>query len=88
MIIGVMLRYDATVERPSSRGTGSGAPERSPRRVAVVFEPGRGGVAVLEHAARLVAERPTELTVLALAPQGTPPRCGRPFPGCVQLRSD
>jgi hypothetical protein len=51
-----------------------------PRRVAVLFEPGRGGIAALAHAARLVVEHPTELTVLALAPQERPPRCGGASP--------
>jgi hypothetical protein len=45
-----------------------------------VFEPGRNGIAALEHAVELLAERPTELTVLALAPQERAPRCGGTSP--------
>jgi hypothetical protein len=81
MLIGAMPRHGATVEYPSSDEAGPERPSaRNPRRVAVVFEPGRGGLAALEHAAQLLAERPTELTVLALAPQEPLPRCGGPSP--------
>jgi hypothetical protein len=48
--------------------------------VAIVFEPGRNGVAVLEQAVDLLAERPTELTILALAPQERAPCCGGTSP--------
>jgi hypothetical protein len=76
-----MARHGAIAEGPSSREAGSGtSSEQNPRRVAVVVEPGRRGTSALAHAARLVAERPTELTVLVLAPQEPPPRCGGASP--------
>jgi hypothetical protein len=72
-----MPRHGATVERPSSPEAGHGTRwGQNPRRVAVLFEPGRAGVAALEYAAGLLAEGETELTVLALAPQLPRPRCG------------
>lgn len=71
-----MVRHGAIAEDRCSREAQSGAAsEQVPRRVAVVVEAGRRGTAALAYAAALVAERPTELTVLVLAPQEPPPRC-------------
>lgn len=46
-------------------------PRRSPWRVAVLYEPGRGGAAALALARQLADSSPLELTVIAVAPQTT-----------------
>jgi hypothetical protein len=53
-------------ERARARGT----------RIAVVFERRRSGAEALAQAAALAAISGTELTVVALAPQVSGPRCG------------
>jgi nucleotide-binding universal stress UspA family protein len=47
------------------------------KRVLVLFEPGRGGAAVLELARELVERQGATLTVVSVAPQGVSgARCG------------
>ncbi len=61
-------------------GAGKGVGERSGSRIAVVLEPGRSGAAALGQAAALAAMPDSELTVVAIAPQATGPRCCGPSP--------
>ncbi len=53
----------------------NGGETRSSLRIAAVFEPGKSGAAVLAEAATLGASEPTDLTVVAIVPQVTGPRC-------------
>jgi nucleotide-binding universal stress UspA family protein len=47
------------------------------KRVLAVFEPGRGGAAVIERARELVERQGATLTVISVAPQGVSgARCG------------
>lgn len=46
------------------------------RRVLVRIEPGRAGAGALDRARALARSEPTELTLVAIAPQATGPRCG------------
>jgi nucleotide-binding universal stress UspA family protein len=47
------------------------------KRVLVLFEPGRSGIAVLESARELVDQHDATLTVISIAPQGmSGARCG------------
>jgi hypothetical protein len=48
----------------------------APRRVLALVEPGRGGDAAVLHARLIALSEPVALTVLALAPQASGPRCG------------
>lgn len=50
-------------------------PRRETSRILVLQERGRSGVAVIAQAVRLAKRFPTELTVVALAPQDTNPSC-------------
>lgn len=84
VIIGVMPRRGVMLEHGSSHEVGSDAPPRhEPRRLAVVFEPGRNGVAALAEAVDLLTERPTELTVLVVAPQERATCCGGASPDAL-----
>jgi hypothetical protein len=53
---------------------------RGRRRIAVLLEPGRSGVAALQRAVALATEHEAELTVVAVAPQAQRPRCAGPSP--------
>jgi len=46
------------------------------RHVLVLIEPGRAGAAALRRAQALVLSEPAELTLVALAPRASGPRCG------------
>jgi hypothetical protein len=65
---------------PRIRGDRVGVGGR--RRIAVLLEPGRSGVATLQRAVALAAEHEAELTVVAVAPQAERPRCAGPSPQC------
>jgi hypothetical protein len=45
-------------------------------KIAVLLEPGRGGAAAVHSGMALAQELGGELTVVAIAPQAPPPRCG------------
>jgi nucleotide-binding universal stress UspA family protein len=50
---------------------------KSPERVLVLFEHGRGGVAAIDLARELVERESADLTVVGVAPQApSGPRCG------------
>jgi hypothetical protein len=59
---------------------GESVDQRLRTRIAVVFEPGGTGGAALAHAAALAALPAYKLTVVAIAPQATGPRCCGPSP--------
>lgn len=51
------------------------------RRIAVLLEPGRSGIATLERGVALSREHEAELTVVGVAPQAERARCAAPSPG-------
>src|SRR2546423_7272091 len=63
---------------PRIRGGKPGVGGR--RRIAVLLEPGRSGVAALQRAVALATEHEAELSVVAVAPQAQRPRCAGPSP--------
>ena len=63
---------------PRIRGGKPGVGGR--RRIAVLLEPGRSGVAALQRAVALATEHEAELTVVAVAPQAQRTRCAAPSP--------
>jgi len=57
----------------------------TPRRIAVLLEPGRRGTTAVDRAAAISAEFGAELSVVALAPQAEPPRCGGVSPAAYNF---
>jgi hypothetical protein len=68
-----MAEAPATIGKTDAPDAAPGPPHT---RIAVLFEPGRRGVAALARASELAAAPGVELTVVALAPQASGPRCG------------
>jgi hypothetical protein len=69
----------ATTGSTNARGTPAGGRGGARwRRIAVLLEPGRSGVAAVQRAVAMASEHEAELVLVAVAPQSGPLRCSGP----------